>query len=99
MVSSIEFNHIMQMLNEIHIGGAKAQGYAVLSFAISLSGVFYVLAITVEDNLLYEIFGLYFLIMSFIAMGLTWIIVKNIRRNFYDRMSFIEKFKREQKIE
>ena len=99
MATSIEFNHIMQMLNEIRIGSAKSQGIAVLSFAISLSAVFFALAITVEDNLLYEIFGLYFLIMGVIAIVLSRLIVKNIRRNFYDRMSFIEKSKRGRKIE
>ena len=99
MVSSIEFNHIMQMLNEIRIGGAKSHGIAVLSFAISLSVVFFALSETVENNFQYIIFGWYFLIMGFIAMGLTRSIIKNIRRNFSDRMSGIEKLKRRQKRE
>ena len=99
MVSSIEFNHIMQMLNEIHIGGAKSRGIAVLSFAISLSVVFFVLATTVKDNLMYVIFGWYFLIMGVIVIVLSQLIVKNIRRDFSDRMSFIEKFKRGEKRE
>lgn len=99
MTSSIEFNHIMQMLNEIRIGNAKSQGIAVLSFAISLSVVFFVLSTTGENNLLYSIIGLYFFIMGFISMVLSRLIVKNIKRNFKDRMNGIEKLKREEKKE
>jgi len=99
MVLSIEFNHIMQMLNKIRIDSAKAQGYAISFFAFSVSGLFITLTITVKNNFQYGIFTWYFFIMGFVAMVLTWVKVKNVKRKFFDIMAGIEKLKRGQKGE